>query len=251
MEGMPAVLPSDEKGPLKRAPLSARRKIGAYYTPKTVTDVLAEWAVRTSQDLILEPGFGGCGFLESCASRLSAIGSPDGGARLHGCDVDPHAFRFLHKLFGATEAYGNFVLGDFLALNGDAFASKRFDVVIGNPPYVRHHHIVGQQKLRALAIRNELLPALNRQASLWAYFVLHAERFLKTDARAAWILPSSFLHAYYARTLSEHLQAKFAEVRVFALQERIFESEGAAEGSPRRCIRRRSRRSYSTSTPTL
>lgn len=214
-----------------RATLAERRKIGAYYTPQSVTDALAEWAIRSADDLVLEPGFGGCGFLESSANQLKALGAPEPSTRLHGCDIDEHAFRILHSRLGLTQLRGHFVLGDFMALERKAFANKWFDVALGNPPYIRHHHIVGEQKALVRALRDRALPSLNLQASLWAYFVLHACSFLKVGGRMAWLLPSSFMHAYYATTLRAFLSSRFAEVRVIVLGERLFESEGTAESS--------------------
>jgi adenine-specific DNA-methyltransferase len=181
-----------------RATLAERRKIGAYYTPKTVTDALSEWAIRNAGDVVLEPGFGGCGFLESSANRLKALGCVEPSAQLHGCDVDNHAFHVLHRRLGLTRLREHFVLGDFLGQESDAFGGKRFDVVLGNPPYIRHHYIIGEQKALARALRDRMLPSLSLQASTWAFFVLHACEFLKVGGRVAWLLPSSFMHAYYA-----------------------------------------------------
>jgi adenine-specific DNA-methyltransferase len=212
-----------------RGTLAERRKIGAYYTPQTVTDILSEWAIRSAKDVVLEPGFGGCGFLESSANRLKALGCTEPGAQLHGCDIDDHAFHILYSRLGLTQLSGHFVLGDFLSLKREAFDGRVFDVAIGNPPYIRHHHIVGEQKLLVRSLRDRMLPSLNLQASLWVYFLLHACDFLKVGGRAAWILPSSFAHTYYAKALRTFLRASFSEVRVIALDERLFETEGAAE----------------------
>ncbi len=214
-----------------RSSLAERRRIGAYYSPTTITDALASWAIQKKDDVVLEPGFGGCGFLGSCIDRLGMLGAKNPGTQLFGCDIDPYAFHVLYSRLGLTEVTGRFVLEDFLALQPEAFCHAKFDVVIGNPPYIGHHNIKGKQKERAREIRNRLLPKLNLQANLWAYFVIHACQFLKSGGRAAWILPSSFLNAYYAKEISVYLQSNFTHARIVRLDERIFEREGAAEGT--------------------
>jgi adenine-specific DNA-methyltransferase len=212
----------------RRAALAERRKIGAYYTPQGVADVLSEWAIRSANDIILEPSFGGCGFLESSANRLKAIGCTEPSAHLNGCDIDKHAFHVLRTRLSLTELSGHFILGDFLSLHCDAFEGKAFDVAIGNPPYIRHHHIIGAQKARVRGLRDRMLPTMSLQASLWAYFILHACEFIKIGGRTAWVLPYSFAHAYYAKPLRDYMYANFSAVTVIALDERLFESEGAA-----------------------
>ncbi|MGY3446138.1 N-6 DNA methylase [Bradyrhizobium sp. USDA 4473] len=126
--------PTIRTGPTEpRAILAERRKIGAYYTPQTVTDILSEWAIRSADEIVLEPGFGGCGFLESAANRLSDLGCVTPSANLHGCDIDDHAFHVLYTRLGLTQLSGHFVLGDFLSLGREAFGNKAFDVAIGKP----------------------------------------------------------------------------------------------------------------------
>ena len=56
--------------------LEMRKELGAYYTPSALSQVMSDWAIRKPTDKILEPSFGGCGFLESCEKSLM-------GNRLH------------------------------------------------------------------------------------------------------------------------------------------------------------------------
>jgi type I restriction-modification system DNA methylase subunit len=216
---------------LSRANLARRRKIGAYYTPQSVTDILSEWAIRSASDVVLEPGFGACGFLKSSADRLRRLGCAEPATHLYGCDIDDHAFHVLYDRLGLTQLSRHFVLGDFLSLDRDAFQTDGFSVVIGNPPYIRHHQIAGEQKNLVRSVRDRMLPSLSLQASLWTFFVLHACEFLREGGRAAWILPSSFAYAHYAKALRSFLCSSFSKVLFVALDERLFEAEGAAEGT--------------------
>lgn len=216
---------------LDRASLSDRRRIGSYYTPKNVAEILSEWAIKTPTDLILEPSFGGCELLETSTHRLRNLGCADPNAQIFGCDLDPHAFQQLERRLGLTLISQNFFLGDFLAIAPTAYGGRYFQAVIGNPPYVRHHGLSSVQRSTARSVRDALLPQLNMQASLWAYFVLHSTQFLSEGGRMAWLLPSSFKHAYYSKPLREFLCKHFCTIRIIELQERIFRTEGAEEGT--------------------
>ena len=220
---------------IKRMParpsLRDRRKIGAYYTPTTLTDVLSAWSIRSPKDLILEPSFGGCSFLESCNRRMLSLGCQDPTAQLFGCDIDPLAFEHLFERLGLTQIHGHFFLGDFLSTDRLTFGEQSFDSVIGNPPYVRHHNIGSKQSALARQIRNLFLPTLNLRANLWAFFVLHACSFLKEYGRAAWLLPSSFAHADYAGPIRNFLSRHFTKIATISLAERLFKTEGADEAT--------------------
>jgi adenine-specific DNA methylase len=216
---------------LRRATVSERRKIGAYYTPSSLSEILCDWAIRSSKDQVLEPSFGGCSFLESAKKRLSLLGATDPNSLLYGCDIDPAAFGHLYDRLGLTQLSGHFVLGDFLALGRDAFGQARFDAVVGNPPYVRHHEFSLEQRSSASRLRKAFDARLSGTSNMWAYFVIAACGFLTDGGRAAWILPSSFGHADYADTVRAFLVANFAQVTAISLTERLFRLEGAEEAT--------------------
>jgi hypothetical protein len=69
-----------------------KRKLGIFYTPVRVTEILCKWAIRNSDDIIFEPSFGGCGFLESSHQRLLTLQSKSPIKQLFGCDIDTNAF---------------------------------------------------------------------------------------------------------------------------------------------------------------
>jgi adenine-specific DNA-methyltransferase len=52
-----------------------RKARGAFFTPQEVADFLTGWAIRTSDDLVLEPSCGEAVFLLSAGRRLSCLGS--------------------------------------------------------------------------------------------------------------------------------------------------------------------------------
>lgn len=107
----------------RRAPKSR----GAFFTPPQIASFVANWAVRSREDLVLEPSAGDAEFLVHAVSRLQAMGVPT--PHVHGVE--------LHKWsasVGATrvEDMGGSVdmaVGDFF----DAPADARYTAVVGNP----------------------------------------------------------------------------------------------------------------------
>ena len=192
---------------------------------------MSDWAIRTPEDTILEPSFGGCGFLEASRDRLISLGCPNVATQIYGCDIDRFAFDQLTSKFGLINVSDRFILSDFLELNQRSFAAHKFDTVIGNPPYISHHNMDGTQKENAHAILCETGAKLSTKASLWAYFLIHGIRFVKDGGRMAWVLPSSFLNTNYGQEVHDILINNFAKVVAIVLNERIFLLEGAEERS--------------------
>jgi adenine-specific DNA methylase len=209
-----------------------KKRLGVYYTPERVTRILAGWAIRSPTDCVLEPSFGGCGFLQAVVNRLAELGSEDAIHNVHGCDIDPEAFAGSYEsLVRQNGAGSQFHEGDFLRMPPIELGRQDFDVVIGNPPYVSHHNMDEEQRRVARQALREDGFSLDRKASLWAYFVLHALTFLAEGGRVAWVLPGSFFHADYAAKIADVITNRFQRAVALQLGERIFQTEGAEEHS--------------------
>lgn len=208
-----------------------KKRYGAYYTPAAVSQVLSQWAIRSSKETILEPSFGGCGFLETSSSRLNELGARNPTRNLFGCDKDRRAFRYLATKIGILNVSRRFILDDFLAVKPTDFCIDRFDVVLGNPPYVSLHNMSIEQRAGARSVDKTAECPIDGKASLWAYFLIHSLQFLKEGGRCAWVLPSSFVNAGYSKNIRDAYSKKFKKVLVVALGERIFVSEGAEEST--------------------
>ncbi|MGK5071050.1 HsdM family class I SAM-dependent methyltransferase [Janthinobacterium sp. RT4P48] len=219
----------DRESDVQAHDISHRKKIGAFYTPLTVSTVLSSWGIRSSKDTILEPCFGGCTFLEAAVSRLTALGSKTPEKNLFGCDIDPLAFVYLAKRVERATVDGHFFKQDFIKFLPDQLPHRGVDLVIGNPPYIRHSNFSSNQRALLDTWTDALGIKLHRRANLWAYFVLHALRFLKPGGRVALVLPGSFLYADYSATVRKYLLNCFKTVTAITLAERLFVSEGTEE----------------------
>lgn len=210
--------------------LRERRQIGAYYTPERLSDMLAFWAIRSRADLVLEPSFGGCGFLQSAVKALEECGSEDPKNSIYGCDIDAVAFDYLSEVLGGPADLVRFVQGDFLEVDTPEGWPDTFDVVMGNPPYIPYQKIESLRR-EDLNRRIDSAGRLGGRAGLWAYFVAHSIARLKSGGRMAWVLPGAFIHAGYASALRDYLTCHFTRAAAFVVHDRLFLSEGTDEES--------------------
>jgi len=206
-----------------------KRTWGIFYTPRSLIAALTKWAVRKKDDTILEPSFGGCGFLAECAARLQFFGAENPWKQMCGCDIDSQAFGNLPDRFKNANNSTRFIRKNFLETKPSDYIIKKYSIIIGNPPYVSRHNM---RKYQLESAKEALLTSnitLAKHASLWAYFVIHSLQFLAIGGRMAWVLPRSLTQGFYGKQLLENLLSRFEKVRVISLQERVFITEGAEE----------------------
>jgi adenine-specific DNA-methyltransferase len=199
-----------------RAPLKQR---GAFFTPAVVSRFLAEWAVRSPQDLILEPSCGEAAFLLAAVDCLRSMGSEVSDSQLFGIDIHADSIKaaetFLRESGISTPHLGQ---GDFF----DLTPAPGFDAVIGNPPYIRYQQFFGESRAKALRAAEAQGVRLSGLSSSWAAFVVHASAFLKDNGRLALVLPAELLTVNYAAPVREFLLRRFASVRLVLFKERDF-----------------------------
>lgn len=211
-------------------PAIERKRLGAFYTPLDVAQIVSTWAIQSAEDLVLEPSFGGCGFLHAALDRLTELGCTHPAKQLFGCDIDRTAVGHLYTRLGPTDITRRFLLRDFLEVTPADFAAPTFDSVVGNPPYISHHNCSVEQKAVARNMSAASQYGVPRTASLWAYFVVHSLSFLKIGGRLGFVLPIAFLSSDYAAHIRRVVCERFSRVVVIALRSRVF------AGTDERCV---------------
>jgi len=204
--------------------IDQKKKLGAYYTPTTVTDYLSEWAIRSVDNIVLEPSFGGCNFLLSTIHALRNLGNDTPQRNIYGFDIDPKAFEILGTKNLVTN---NFIEGDFLKTYKDP--DFFVDVVIGNPPYVSIHKMDEEYKSYLFKTYNKSPFKIEKRSSLWVYFIVHSLKYLKIGGRMAWVVPDAITFTNYGKTLIKQLEEKFGSVNIFRVEERFFNESGTKE----------------------
>lgn len=216
--------------PPSKRDLSNKKRRGIFYTPDEASQLLVKWGIRTPEDVILEPSFGGCGFLEASLERLEALGCDNAHQYLLGCDIDPKAFENLAELLETTPDPARFKEEDFLRVVPGDF-NQLADAIIGNPPYVSWHNMLPQQRKATASIKRDAGNHLNNKGSLWTFFIAHSLKFLRRGGRVAWILPGSFVYADYAVEVRNLIAKSFRHSTAIMLAQRLFLEEGTEEST--------------------
>src|SRR4051812_10570394 len=66
---------------------SRRKDLGAFYTNREIAQFLVQWAVRDSNDKVLDPSFGGGVFLKAAAEKILECGGISA-KQIYGIEID-------------------------------------------------------------------------------------------------------------------------------------------------------------------
>lgn len=198
-----------------------KKALGAYYTDSQVADFLVWWALRDSKDRVLDPSFGGGVFLRSAAKRLRQLEGA-GGKQVFGVEIDPYVHDEISALLRREFRLGhsNLLRSDFFDVSPEAW--PKFDVVIGNPPFIRYHRFTGESRKNALSRAAEVGVSLSQLCSSWLPFLIHSIRFLATGGRLAMVIPFELCHARYARPALRYLAESFSTVTFLTFRKKLF-----------------------------
>jgi hypothetical protein len=96
--------------------------------------------------------------------------------------------------------------GDFLQ---QPLPQERYNLLVTNPPYVRHHHLgrVQKERLQAL-VRDRLGIRISGLAGLYCYFLLLADSWLEEGGLSVWLIPSEFMDVNYGTAVKEYLTTR-------------------------------------------
>ncbi|WP_395680496.1 class I SAM-dependent DNA methyltransferase [Dokdonella sp.] len=197
-----------------------RKARGAFFTPPEISRFMAAWALRTPRDRVLEPSCGEAAFLVPAASRLRELGAPQEALveQLHGQDIHAESLEEARQILSSYGHGASLEVGDFFTRHPE----RTYDAVIGNPPYVRYQNFAGVSRSASLEAALRQGVRLNRLASSWAAFTVHASAFLKPEGRLALVLPAELLAVKYAAQIRRFLLSRFRTVRLVLFENLVF-----------------------------
>jgi adenine-specific DNA-methyltransferase len=188
---------------------SERNRLGQFATPSALAQDLLRYATRLlSQDepiRFLDPAVGTGSFYSALRAAV-----PRGRiAAALGFELDPDYGKSASELW-ASEGL-SLRLEDFT----QAEPRARFNLIICNPPYVRHHHLPDREKRR---LRRRTRAAcglrLGGLAGLYCHFLGLAHPWMAEHGVAGWLIPSEFMDVNYGHAVKRYLLDRVTLLRI-------------------------------------
>lgn len=190
-----------------------RNKLGQFATPTALAIQLLECASRLhpagARVRFLDPAIGTGSFYSALlrafpANRIeSAVGF----------ETDSVCANSALSLWGKTPL--KLRVEDFTTAAPPSFEWMKPNLLICNPPYIRHHHLRGEEKLRMQrTIEQTAGVKLSGLAGLYCYFLCLSQAWMAKGGLAGWLIPSEFMDVNYGRQIKDYLLSRVTLLRI-------------------------------------
>jgi len=243
-------------------PAGERHALGQFYTPPAIAELITRWAVRKSDDKVLDPGCGSGTFLVKAYGRLLELkGYREPTERAHkeilgqlyAFDINPFplhltALNLASRYIKAPSTEVNTIHSDFFKITPvQRFATPyiiktpageikrqipipKFDAIIANPPYTRWTEI--PEKTRE-AIKDSIGKLLTEygltaqvqrgvEPGIYLHFIMHGFDMLKEGGRLGMIISDSWIQTDYGIDFGRFLLDHFKVKALIDISARVF-----------------------------
>ncbi len=188
--------------------VKARNAMGQFATPLE----LAEQITRVVHSIIgrddvsfLEPAVGLGSFY---SAFLDTFG--DFGQRATGFEIDKHYGKPAQEIWNGKPI--EIIIGDFLKA---AAPDEKYDCLIANPPYVRHHNIGKDLKIELKRrAENKIGMPVSGLTGVYCYFMALSEDWLKDGGISCWLVPTEFMDVNYGVAFKTYLRDNVQLLRI-------------------------------------
>lgn len=185
----------------ERKSIEERKKCGQFATPFILAEEIVSFGIDlldTDEISFLEPSLGTGSFY---SALIQAVENKEISIeRATGIEIDPLYYDGAESIWNNTNL--QLFNSDFTHLQPDG----KYNFVIANPPYVRHHYIPREEKIFLCEkVKKETAIELSSLSGLYCHFMLLAHKWLAPGAICGWLIPSEFMDVNYGTAIKEYL----------------------------------------------
>jgi len=194
---------------------SADKLRGGFYTPEPIAEFILLWGINGSNDYdILEPSCGDGVFLEQLRKN-----------KLQYKSITAIEFEEVEAEKASRINLKNkqVINADFHTYCNNSF--QRFDLVIGNPPYIRYQFFDRLQQAEAGDIFIKAGLTYSKLTNAWVSFVVGSSLLLKDKGgKIGFVLPAEVLQVSYAQQLRNFIAHFYNKINIISFEKLVFPS---------------------------
>lgn len=193
---------------------------GGYYTPEIIAEFISRWAISDVSCRVLEPSCGDGSIVGSVVRRLKQLGMSSELIYKNVQGVELYEVEAVK----ARECGANIATSDFFAFYNSKIKGKEiYDIVVGNPPFIRYQNFDETFRKQAFALVNEIGLTLNRLTNIWVPFLILSTECLSDDGKLGMVVPAELFQVDYAAETRKYLSEKFEYLIIITFKKLLFE----------------------------
>lgn len=198
---------------------------GGYYTPEPITDFICKWAITKPTQKVLEPSCGDGNFIESAIRRFKELGVSNNkllglikGIELIEEEAEKSKLRAAKYGLNSTTILNS----DFFNFISNANGEGLFDVVIGNPPFIRYQNFPEEHREVAFKMMEEMDLHPNKLTNIWVPFLVISASRLNRFGKLAMVIPAELFQVKYAAETRVFLSEYFSRITIVTFKKLVF-----------------------------
>lgn len=193
------------------------KEFGVFYTPKFLIDFIINKLpiknIKKQSVNVLEPSAGDGRFIDHLLRKNPRIVVD---ASL--VEINKESASLLEDKFINQEKI-RVINSDFLYYE----STKKFDVIVGNPPYISKKHLTRSQIERCREILSAAsIPSL-ADKNIWTSFIVRCTSMLEDNGVMALVLPFDLLQVKFGSYIQSYLTSNFSRIEIYTSNKLAFD----------------------------
>lgn len=206
--------------------IDSKKLRGGYYTPKPITDFICKWAISKPSLKVLEPSCGDGNFIESAINRFIELGVPNN--KLYGLIkgielLDSEAEKSKYRASKFDLNSDTIINSDFFNYISNANGEAHYDVVIGNPPFIRYQNFPEKHRAKAFEMMAAMGLKPNKLTNIWAPFLVISANTLNKNGKLGMVIPAELFQVKYAAETRVFLSNFFSRITIVTFKKLVFD----------------------------
>lgn len=184
---------------------------GSYYTPNILVKAMVNYINIKSGDVILEPSAGDGRIIEEIENNIDSE-----------IDIVEYIDEKIDDLkikFNDNENI-KIINKDFLDYSNEC--NKKYDLIIGNPPYINKKYLskIQKEKIKKIYERSDV--SFSSFSNIWNAFLLESIRLIKSTGTIFFVLPTEFLQVKHSESLRKYIINKYKNIEIFIFKDKVY-----------------------------
>lgn len=190
---------------------------GAYYTPLPLANAMVNLFAFDDISRVLEPSCGDGVFLDSLAHNnlFDKIESTTA------IEIDADEVQKVKNNYRNNPSITIFQ-EDFFDFYKRCYKKVQYDLILGNPPYIRYQYLTEKQREIQSQILTDHGMKSNKLINAWVCFLVACVQMLADNGKIALVIPAEILQVAYAEDLRLFLSNQLSRITLITFQKLVF-----------------------------